>query len=337
MSGRPVTVITGASGGVGRALARELATRGHDVGLIARGEAGLHGAAADVADRGGTPCAVAADVADADAVEHAATRIEAALGPIDVWVNNAMTTVFAPIAELEAAEVRRATEVTYLGAVHGTLAALHRMRPRDHGTVVFVGSALAYRGIPLQAPYCAAKSAIRGFHDSLRTELLAEGSGVRTTIVHLPAVNTPQFGWCRAKVDTHPQPVPPIYQPEWCAARIADAIQTVPRQRILGSWNRMVVALAKVMPGVGDHYLARTGREGQLTDIPIDPNRPDDLCAPVDAAADHGARGIFDARAHGVATPAFLTDVPSQVSAFASSAAARAAEVGRRLIALRPR
>jgi short-subunit dehydrogenase len=327
---RPVAVVTGASGGIGRATVRALASRGYDVGLIARGRAGLQAAAADVAERGGRACAVPTDVADADAVETAAARIESELGPIDVWVNNAMTTVFSTIADLEADEIRRATEVTYLGAVYGAMAALRRMRARDHGTVVFVGSALAFRGIPLQAAYCASKFAMRGFYDSLRTELLYEQSHVRTTIVHMPAVNTTQFGWCRAKVDKFPQPVPPIYEPELCAAAIADAIVTAPRQKILGSWNWLVVQMAKIMPGVGDHFMARSGVGGQLTGIDIDPDRPDDLFGPVDAEVDHGAHGIFGDRSQGVATPAFLRGLPHQAALFASSALARSVEAFRR-------
>jgi NAD(P)-dependent dehydrogenase (short-subunit alcohol dehydrogenase family) len=315
-SRRPVAVVTGASAGVGRATAIEFARRGYDVGLIARGAAGLQAAADDVQQQGGSAVAVAADIADHAAVDAAASTFERELGPIDVWVNNAMTTVFAPVSELSAAEIERATDVTYLGQVHGTLAALERMRPRDRGTIVFVGSALAYRGIPLQSAYCAAKFAVRGFHDSLRTELLHEGSSVRTTIVHLPAVNTPQFGWCRTRVDRHPMPVPPIYQPELIARRIVSAAQRPPRQRVIGAWNWSLIRLSQLMPGVADHYMAATGVEGQLTDEPIDPNRPDDLHAAVDDDRDVGAHGIFDERAHGLVSPSFLRTLPSQAAAF---------------------
>lgn len=327
---RPVAVVTGATGGIGRATVRELAERGYDIGLVARGSAGLQGAVDDVVARGGRAVAVATDVADADAVEVAAARVESVLGPIEVWVNNAMTTVFSPIAELEPEEIRRAAEVTYLGSVYGTMAALRRMRSRDRGIVVFVGSALGFRGIPLQAAYCAAKFAIRGFHDSLRTELLYEQSNVRTTIVHMPAVNTTQFGWCRAKVDRFPRPVAPIYQPESCAAAIADAIRTRPRQKILGSWNWLIVQMARIMPGVGDHFMARSGVSGQLSDRPVDPDRPDDLFAPVDELDDHGARGVFSGRAHGFWTPEFLRGIPAQVGLFVRSSAGRLAEVRHR-------
>ena len=326
---RRVAVVTGASGGIGRATVRELADRGWDVGLLARGEAGLSAAAAEVEARGRRALAVPTDVADAAAVESAAARIEAELGPIDCWINNAMTTAFARIEDLEAEEIERATAVTYLGQVYGTLSALRRMRPRDHGTIVFVGSALAYRGIPLQSAYCAAKFAVRGFYESLRCELLEAGSGVRATTVHLPAVNTPQFGWCRAKVDTHPQPVPPIYPPEVAAKAIVDAAEQAPRQKILGTWNWLIVMLTKVMPGIGDHYMARSGVDGQLTDMPIDPDRPDDLFSPVDDDRDHGAEGIFGDRAHGVRTPAFLKTLPQQAVTLARSVQARIAEVRR--------
>jgi NAD(P)-dependent dehydrogenase (short-subunit alcohol dehydrogenase family) len=328
---RPVAVVTGASAGVGRATAIEFARRGYNIGLIARGDAGLEGAADDVRREGASVVAVAADVADMAAVDAAASVVERQLGPIDVWVNNAMTTVFAPVSKLTAGEIERATDVTYLGQVHGALAALERMRPRDRGTIVFVGSSLAYRGIPLQSAYCAAKFAVRGFHDSLRTELLHEGSSIRTTIVHLPAVNTPQFGWCRTRVDRHPMPVPPIYQPELVARRIVSAAQRPPRQRIVGSWNWSLIQLSKLMPGVADHYMAATGVDGQLTEQPIPPDRPDDLVAPVDTDRDFGTHGMFDARAGGLMSPSFLRTLPSQAGALGRAVRARAAECRRRI------
>jgi NAD(P)-dependent dehydrogenase (short-subunit alcohol dehydrogenase family) len=328
--GRPVAVVTGASAGVGRATAIELARRGYDVGVIARGAAGANAAADDVRLAGGRAAVVLADVAEMDEIDRAADQIEDELGPIDLWINNAMTTVFAPVDEVDPGEFERAMRVTFLGQVHGTLAALRHMRKRDRGTIVFIGSALAYRGIPLQSAYCAAKFATRGFHDSLRTELLHEGSGVRTTIVHLPAVNTPQFGWCRTKVDRHPMPVPPIYQPEFIARRIADAARDLPRQKTIGTWNWFIIQFAKLMPGVGDHYMAATGVEGQLTDRPIQPGRPDGLFEPVDDTADVGAHGIFDDRANGVMSPSFLRSLPHQAISFATAAVHRIREAARR-------
>jgi NAD(P)-dependent dehydrogenase (short-subunit alcohol dehydrogenase family) len=328
---RPLAVVTGASAGVGRATAVEFARRGYNVGLIARGAAGLDAAAHDVEQHGGAALAVAADVADHAAVDAAASTFERELGPIDVWVNNAMTTVFAPVSELSADDIARATDVTYLGQIHGALAALQRMRSRDRGTIVFVGSALAYRGIPLQSAYCAAKFAVRGFHDSLRAELLHDGSSIRTTIVHLPAVNTPQFGWCRTRVDRHPMPVPPIYQPELVARRIVSAAQRPPRQRVVGLWNWALIRLSQAMPGVADHYMAATGVEGQLADQPIEQNRPDDLYAALDDDRDFGAHGIFDGRAHGLLSPSFLRTLPSQASSFGRAFGDRTSEAIRRV------
>lgn len=323
-------MVTGASAGVGRATAVELARRGYDVGLVARGRGGLDGALTDVLAEGVQGVVAVADVADMDQVDQAASQIERELGPIDVWINNAMTTVFAPIRDLTADEIRRATEVTYLGQVHGALAALSRMRARDRGTILFVGSALSYRGIPLQAPYCGSKFAVRGFYESLRTELIHERSDIRTTIVHLPAVNTPQFDWCRAKVDRAPMPVPPIYQPELAARRIVSAAEVPPRQRVVGTWNWLIVRLAQLLPGVADHYMAATGVDGQLTDRMIDPDRPDALDSPVDRAVDHGARGRFDHCAHGVLTPGFLRSLPSQAVSFALAVRDRCREVADR-------
>jgi short-subunit dehydrogenase len=308
----PVVVITGASAGVGRATAIAFAQRGWSVGLVARGEAGLKGAAADVDAAGGRALVVQADVADAEALEQVAATVEDELGPIDVWVNAAMTTVFAPFAEVTAEEFRRATEVTYLGAVHGTMAALKRMRARDAGVVCNVGSALAHRSIPLQSAYCGAKFATRGFTEAVRAELLHDGSAVRVTQVHLPAVNTPQFGWCRSKVPGHPQPVPPTYAPEVAAERIVQGCLSPRRERILGGFNRMLIAANKVAPGVLDHYVARTTVEGQQLDEPVDPDRPDDLFAPVDGdeGHDHGPRGRFGADEGGMLNPRWLATVP---------------------------
>ena len=324
---RGVAVVTGASGGVGRATTRALAEAGYDVGLLARGEAGLEGAAEDVRRVGGRALAVPTDVSVFDEVDQAADRVTEALGPIDVWVNDAMTTIFAPVVEIEPDEIRRATEVTYLGQVYGAMAALARMRPRDQGTIISVGSALAYRGIPLQSAYCASKFAVRGFMESLRTELLEEGSNVEVVQVHLPAVNTTQFGWCRARTSTHPMPVPPIYQPEVPAHAIVAAIDSGPRQRIVGTWNWMMVQMSQAMPGIGDHYLARTGRQGQLTDIPIAADRPDDLFKPLDGDRDHRSHGIFDDQSGGVLDPHFLRTLPHTAREFGLSVRDRVGEV----------
>lgn len=293
-----VVVITGASAGVGRATARAFAAKGARIGLIAKGEAGLDAARWDVERAGGRALTVLADVADAEAVESAAEQIEAALGPIDVWVNSAMVSVFSPVKEMTAEEFRRVTEVTYLGQVHGTLAALRRMLPRDRGVIVQVGSALAYRGIPLQAAYCGAKHAVQGFNESLRCELLHEQSGVRVTMVQLPAMNTPQFDWVKTRLPNHPQPVPPIFQPEVAAAAIVWAAEHNRREVAVGLPTLLAIVGNKIAPGLLDRYLARTGFAGQQTDRPVDPGRPDNLWQPVDQEVDFGSHGDFDAVAH---------------------------------------
>jgi NAD(P)-dependent dehydrogenase (short-subunit alcohol dehydrogenase family) len=288
-------VVTGASAGVGRASARLFARRGAHLGLLARGRDGLEGARRDVEAAGGRAVAVETDVADAEQVEQAAQAVEESLGPIDVWVNNAMATVFAPLAEIDPEEFRRATEVTYLGTVYGTLAALRRMLPRDRGTIVQVGSALAYRGIPLQAPYCGAKHGVKGFTESLRCELLHDGSGVRVTMVQLPALNTPQFSFARTKLPRHPQPVPPIYQPGLAAEAIVWATQHPRREIYVGGSTVRAIVGNKLAPWLGDRYLARTGYEAQQADAPVDAERPDNLFEAL--PGDHGAHGIFDEQA----------------------------------------
>ena len=323
----PVAVVTGGSAGVGRATVRELASRGYDVAVLARGRAGVEAAVAEVESAGQQGLALLVDVSDHEAVEDGATRAENELGPIDVWVNNAMTTVFGRASDVSPEEFERATRVTYLGQVWGTMAALRRMRPRNAGAIVSVGSALAYRGIPLQSAYCGAKFGVRGFYDSLRTELIDEGSDIQISEIHLPAMNTPQFGWCRSKLRFHPQPVPPIYQPEVAAKAIADAIDDGPRQRLLGTWNWMLVKLSQWMPGVGDHYLASTGVDSQKTDIEIAEDRPDDLFHPLDDDEDFGAHGIFDETVGGVLQPAFLKTTPTMVGDLFSSVRARVAQV----------
>jgi len=289
-----VVVITGASAGVGRATAHAFARRGARLGLLARGEEGLDAARREVESLGGSAIAIPTDVADPAQVEAAAERVEAELGPIDVWVNDAMATVFARFLEIEADEFQRATEVTYLGAVHGTKAALRRMVPRDRGTIVQVGSALSYRAIPLQSAYCGAKFAMRGFTDSVRTELLHDGSRVWITMVQLPAVNTPQFSWCRSKVRNHPQPVPPIYQPEVPAEAVYWAAHHRRRELDVGFSSIKAIVGTKVAPRFADWYLARTGfRSQQIPDAPIG-ERQGNLFDPVPAEA--ATHGIFDAR-----------------------------------------
>ena len=295
MPEREVVVITGASAGVGRATAREFAKHGATIGLIARGREGLEAAQREVRDLGGEALVLPLDVADAAAVEEAAEAVEQKLGPIGVWVNNAMTSVFSPAREMTAEEYRRVTEVTYLGTVHGTLSALKRMVPRDRGTIVQVGSALAYRSIPLQSAYCAAKHAIVGFTDSLRSELLHDGSRVHLTAVHLPALNTPQFGWVKSRLPRKPQPVPPIVQPEVAARAIYYAAHHRRRELMVGWSTRKAILGQKLAPGFADRYLAKNGYEAQQFDGPADPNRPNNLWAPL--PGDWGAHGSFDRRA----------------------------------------
>ena len=286
-----VVVITGASAGVGRACAREFARRGAHVALVARGLDGLEEARAEVERFGGRALVLPVDVSDADAVEWAAERTERELGPIDIWVNNAMVSVLSPVREMRPEEYKRVTEVTYLGYVYGTLAALKRMLPRDRGTIVQVGSALAYRGIPLQSAYCGAKHAIQGFMDSLHAELIHDGSNVRVTMVQLPAVNTPQFSWVKSRMPREPQPVPPVYQPEVAARAVHWAAHNERRELYVG-WQTVKAIIAdKVAPDLADRYLARNAYEAQQTGEPVAPDRRDNLWEPV--PGDHGARGRF--------------------------------------------
>lgn len=290
-----VVVVTGASAGVGRATAREFGRQGARVALLARSERGLEGARQDIERAGGTALAIPTDVADHEQVEAAADRVEAELGPIDVWVNDAMATIFAFVHETTAEEVRRATEVIYLGTVHGTMAALRRMRPRDRGAIVQVGSALAYRAIPLQACYCASKFAIRGFTDSLRVELMHERSNIRLTMVHLPGLNTPQFTWVRNRLPYRPRPVAPVYQPEVPARAIAWAAGRKRREVWVGGSTVLTILGNRVAPKLADLYLARTNIKGQQTDQPSSPDDPDYLFSVVDE--DRGAHGPFDSEA----------------------------------------
>jgi NAD(P)-dependent dehydrogenase (short-subunit alcohol dehydrogenase family) len=325
-----VAVITGASAGVGRATAITFARNGFDVGLLARGEAGLDAVAGEVEAAGRRSLALAVDVVDPEAVDAAASRIEAELGPIDVWVNDAMTTSFAPAWEVSPTDFKRAVEVTFLGQVWGTMAALKRMRPRDRGSIVNVGSALAFVGIPLQSAYCSSKFACRGFFESVRAELLHDGSRVRLSMVHLPAVNTPQFDWCQTKLDKHPQPVPPIYQPEIPAKAILDVALDGRREKVVGSWNKMLIFVDSLWRGVGNHYAALAAWESQLTDERVDPDRPANLHRPVDQHKDFGAHGIFDDRAGGVLDRSFLKGLPRTARLFAEAVRADVSDKARR-------
>lgn len=294
---RRVIVITGASAGVGRAAAQAFAREGARIALVARGRAGLEGARRDVERLGGEALVLPLDVADAVAVEQAAEKIEQTFGPIDVWVNNAMASVFSPIKKMTPDEFKRVTEVTYLGYVYGTLAALKRMLPRNRGIIIQVGSALAYRGIPLQSAYCGAKHAIQGFVDSLRCELLHDKSRVRVTMVDLPAMNTPQFSWVKSRLPRKAQPVPPIYQPDIGAEAIVYASHYPRREIYVGMPTVGAITVNKVLPGLLDRYLALTGYDSQQHNGREDPNRADNLWEPVDAEKDHGAHGNFDSRA----------------------------------------
>ncbi|MBT9254619.1 SDR family oxidoreductase [Phycicoccus sp. MAQZ13P-2] len=297
-----VVAITGASGGIGRATAREFARRGDSVALLARGERGLEAAAEEVRGMGGRPLVVPVDVADADAVESAVERVESELGPVDVWVNVAFTSVFARFDHIRPEEYRRVTEVSYLGYVYATMSILRRMKERDRGTIVHVGSTLAYRGIPLQSAYCGAKHAIQGFHESVRAELLHEKSRVRVTMVQMPAVNTPQFSWVLSRLPEQAQPVPPIYQPEVAARAVVFAADHPRRREYWVGASTVGTLLANaVVPGLLDRYLGRTGFASQQTGEAKPEDQPANLWEPADGpdGRDFGAHGAFDGRAHG--------------------------------------
>lgn len=290
-----VVVITGASAGIGRATVPAFARRGTSIGLLARGQEGLEGARREVERLGGQALVVPTDVADPDQVERAAVMVEDTFGPIDIWINNAMVSVLSPVKDMTAAEFQRVTNVTYLGYVYGTLSALRRMLPRDRGVIIQVGSALSYRAIPLQSAYCGAKHAVKGFTESLWSELIHDGSRVRMTMVHLPGVNTTQFGWIKSRLPYEPQPVPPMYQPEVMARAIVWSADHDRRELWVGLPTVKTIMGEKCIPGLLDHYLADVAYTGQQTSIPLDPNRPDNLWAPV--AQDRGAHGAFDHQA----------------------------------------
>ncbi len=305
-----VVVVTGASGGVGRAVARAFGQRGDSVALLARGAKGLAGAAEDVRGFGSKALPIEVDTSDFGALAAAGERVEAELGPIDVWVNVAFTSVFSPFTKIEPAEYKRVTEVSYLGFVYGTRVALDHMLPRDRGAIVQVGSTLAYRGIPLQTAYCGAKHAIQGFNEALRCELLHDKSGVRNTMVQLPAVNTPQFDWVLNKLGHKTQPVPPIYQPEVIARSVVYAADHPQRREYwCGGTTAATLIANSVVPALLDRYLARTGFKSQQTSQPNPPDAPSNLWQPVDGpdGVDHGARGRFDERAHSRSAQAWLS------------------------------
>ena len=326
-----VVVVTGSSAGVGRAIAHAFAKRGAHVGLLARGQEGLDDAAREVESFGGQALAVPTDVADHEQVEAAAQKVEEHFGDIDVWVNDAMATVFARFLDTKPEEFKRATEVTYLGAVYGTMAALKRMTARDRGKIVQVGSALAYRAIPLQAAYCGAKFGIRGFTDSIRTELLHDKSKVQITMVQLPAVNTPQFNWCRSKLPDHPMPVPPIYQPEIPAEAVYWAAHHRRRELWVGYSTVLAILGNRLAPSFADWYLAKTGLSGQqIGDMPVSAERPDNLFEPVPNAATHG---MFDDQAKTRSPQLWATThravVAGALTGIAAAGAAGAARLAR--------
>jgi len=314
-----VVVITGAGAGLGRAIVQSFARRGASIGLVARSQERLEDARREVEQLGGKALVLPGDVADPATTENAAASVEEAFGPIDVWVNDAMTTVFSAFHEMSADDFKRVTEVTYLGFVYGTMAALNRMRPRNHGTIVQVGSALAYRSIPLQSAYCGAKHAIVGFTDSIRSELIHDRSRVHITVVQMPALNTPQFSWCKSNMPRHAQPVPPIFQPEVGAEAVYWAAHQRHREVFVGWPTVRAIWGQRFIPGILDHLAARVAWDGQLYGGPPDPNQPVDLYAPV--SGHQGAHGAFDARAKDQSWELGLTMRASWVATAVSNAA----------------
>lgn len=337
-----VVMVTGASAGLGRAIAQAFARRGARLGLIARNQEALEACAEEVRDLGGEALVLPLDVSDAVAVEQAAGRLEEKFGPIDVWVNNAMVSVFSPVKEMKPEEYARVTEVTYLGYVYGTLAALQRMLPRDEGTIIQVGSALSVRSLPLQSAYCGAKHAIAGFTDSLRCELLHDESNVQVSMVQMPAMNTPQFTWVKSRMQNAPQPVPPIFQPEIAAEVVVQAASVAhPRREYwVGVPTVMAIVGQKVAPGLLDWYLGQTGYEDQQTDEPEEENRRDNLWKFI--PGEHDSHGPFDARSRSFSCQAFATThrgwllgVGAALVAAAAVAVSRRKDLSRLLSALR--
>jgi short-subunit dehydrogenase len=320
---KETVVITGASAGVGRATVREFAARGARIGLLSRSDVGLDAARKEVESMGGEALVLLTDVADHNQVESAGAAVERHFGPIDIWVNNAMVSVFSPFQEMDADEFRRVTDVTYLGVVYGTMTALRYMVPRNRGTIVQVGSALAYRSIPLQSAYCGAKHAVRGFTDSLRSELTHDKVNVHLTMVQLPALNTPQFDWVKSNLPREPQPVPPIFQPEVAARAIYWAAHHRRREIEVGFPTVKAIVANKFFPGYLDRYLARNGYDAQQTDKPADPSRPNNLWKPL--SEDFGAHGRFDERAHSFSLQAWATTHRAWFTAATMSLAAAGA------------
>jgi short-subunit dehydrogenase len=331
-TGRPeVVVITGAGAGLGRAIVQEFAKHGASIGLVSRGEERLEDARRDVEQLGGRAIVLPGDVADPETTERAAARTEQEFGPIDVWVNDAMTTVFSPFHQMTPDDFRRATEVTYLGFVYGTMAALKRMRQRDSGTIVQIGSALAYRSIPLQSAYCGAKHAIVGFTDSLRSELIHDHSRVHLTIVHMPGLNTPQFTWCKSNMPRKPQPVPPIFQPEVGARAVYWAAHQRHREVFVGWSTARAIWGNRFMPGVLDHLASRMAWDGQMYDGSRDPDQPIDLYQPV--AGHEGAHGAFDDRAQ---TQSWETELTMRMAWLGTGASAVASWAIKKLMGPAP-
>ena len=330
LTSKKTVVVTGASAGVGRAVATQFGARGWKVALVARGETGLRAAAHDVGAAGGTALTVPADVSDHEQVAAAAERVERELGEIDVWINAAFATVFAPFDQIQSDEYRRATEVSYLGFVHGTMVALQRMKPRDRGTIVQVGSALGNRAVPLQAAYCGAKHAINGFTESLRTELLHDNSNVHVTVVQMPALNTPQFSWVLSRLPKHPQPVPPIYQPEVAARAVLYAADHPKhKQYWVGASTIATLVGQRIAPALLDRYLARAGYASQQTDRSRE-TAAVNLWEPADTDRDFGAHGIFDARSHSFSPALALRRNVKPIAAAIGGAAAVASVVATR-------